>query len=106
MKTVEFTYLLAKGIKSNNNNILLKYTCFFLLLFIVVLLFSKKHNKETINQLEYIIVEHKNKYDSLHWEFTVLSNEHDRFGYSLEHIKHKYPNVVKEFYHYYEKETE
>ncbi len=97
--------LLAKGIKSNKN-IILKSTCFFLLLFIVVLLFSNKHKQETINQLQSIIVDDKNKYDSLHWEFTVLSNEYDRFGYSIDHIEHKYPNIVREFYNYYENETE
>lgn len=103
MRKIEF---INTDIKEISKSLLLKSICFFLSIFIVILLFSNLERQKTINQLQAIRIEDKNRYDSLHWEFTVISNEHDRFGYSIDYIQDKYPNVVKEFYHYYENETE
>jgi hypothetical protein len=56
------------------------------------------------NQIE--INMQKEKFDSLHIEYIILLNEHDRFNYSLEYIGEKYPKVLDEFIEFYETQTE
>jgi hypothetical protein len=66
----------------------------------------ERNYRLTINNNNRILDSIKENYDSLHVEHTILSNQYDRFTYSLEHIRYKYPKVVDEFTYYLENETE
>ena len=93
---------MKKAINFSTNFIII-FSCLIILLNNIRL--NKKRDLVVKNMNERYDLLQK-KYDSLHCEFTIISNKHDRFIYSIEHIKGNYPTIVEEFYNFYENETE